>query len=184
MAPGYHADFDGLAPGLYVVEVDMIVLGVHRFSARVSRVAAAETTPPTVTLTTTQQQASGGWFPGAVDVQITADGCGFGPRHAGLGGRLDDPHPLNLDRVTTRIVAEGTHQVRYQATDHQNNTSALATRQINIDLTRPRSPSTDSPTVRSSSRTSVVAIEYACDDAALGHPELRRRLGSGDFLDT
>jgi hypothetical protein len=179
-----RADFEGLAPGLYVVEVDVIVLGVHRLSARVSKVAAAETTPPTVTVTTTQQQATGGWFAGAVDVQIAATDAGAGVHDIGYAVDTSTLTHVTLQRVSTRIVDEGTHQVRYQATDNQNNTSALATRQINIDHTKPAATLNGFTEGQEFQQDEVVAIEYACTDALSGIQSCVGDLGSGDFLDT
>lgn len=182
--PSYRADFTGLAPGLYVVEVDMIVLGVHRLSARVSRVAAAETTPPTVTLTTTQQPGAGGWYPGAVDVKIAATDAGAGIHELAWGVDTTTLTTVNLDTVNTRIVAEGTHQVRYQATDYQNNTSALATRQINIDHTSPEVILNGLAEGDEFVQDEVVAIDYSCSDILSGIQSCVGDLGSGDFLDT
>lgn len=183
-APGYRADFTGLAPGKYVVEVDMIVLGVHRHSARVSKVAAAETTPPTVTLTTTQQPGPGGWYDGAVDVQIDATDAGAGIRELGWAVDSTVLTTQNLERVTTRISAEGTHQVRYQATDNQDNTSALATRQINIDHTRPNATLNGFTDGQEFQQGELVAIEYACTDDLSGIQTCVGDVGSGDFLPT
>jgi len=182
--PGYNAEFTGLTPGVYVVETDVIVLGVHRVSARISRVAAAETTPPTVTLTTTQQPASGGWFPGAVDVKITAADAGSGLYELAWAVDSSTLTTTGLDTVTTRIAAEGTHQVRYQATDNQNNTSALATRQINIDHTNPEATLNGFTDGQEFTQDELVAIEYACTDALSGIQSCVGDLGSGDFLDT
>ncbi len=176
--------FTGLAPGLYVVEVDMIVLGVHRVSARVSKVAAAETTPPSVTLTTTQQPGAGGWFPGAVDVQIAATDAGAGLDH--IAWAVDSSTLTNGGRngVSTRITTEGTHQVRYQATDLQNNTSALATRQINIDSTLPGVTLNGFTDGQEIEQDALVAIEYACTDALSGIQTCVGDVGNGDFLPT
>ncbi len=182
--PSYVAEFSDLAPGTYAVELDMIVLGVHRYSARVSRVAAAETTPPTVTLTTTQQPAAGGWFPGAVDLQITATDAGSGVHFLRWAVDSSQLAEVNLTRVTTRIIEEGAHQVRYEAEDWQGNKTGLVTRQINIDHSKPTlvlNGIADGDTFDQDER---VAIEYLCDDALSGVQSCVGDIASGDFLDT
>lgn len=180
----YHADVAGLAPGRYLVETDALVLGVHRFAARVVRVVAAETTPPTVTLTTSQPQAAGGWFPGAVDVTLSASDAGAGLNFLYWGLDTATLSYTSLPTTTFTVTGEGTHQVRYQADDLQGNTSALATRQINIDQTAPTATLNGLADGDEFEQDELVAIEYLCEDALSGIQSCVGDIGSGDFLDT
>jgi hypothetical protein len=184
-APGYyHADVAGLAPGRYLVETDALVLGVHRYVARPVTVAAAETTPPTVALATAQQQAAGGWFPSAVDVTLTASDAGAGVHSLSWGVDTTQLSTTTAATTSFQVSGEGAHQVRYQAEDWQGNLSAIATRQINIDLTDPVPTLGGIADGDEFEQDERVAIEYACDDALSGVQSCVGDIGSGDFLDT
>lgn len=180
----YRGDFDGLVPGNYLVETDAVVLGVHRYAVRAVRVAAEETTPPSVAVVTAQQPAAGGWYPGAVDVTISASDAGAGVHFLYWGVDTTQLDYANSETKTLHIDAEGVHQLRYQAEDWQGNMSALATRQINIDRTNPIATLNGLNDGDEFEQDERIAIEYACDDALSGIQSCVGDIGSGDFLDT
>ena len=180
----YHADVAGLAPGRYLVETDALVLGVHRYAVRTVTVVAPETTAPTVSVATAQQQGPGGWFPGSVDVTLTASDAGSGVRYLYWGVDTTTLDFVSVEVKSFRISDEGTHQVRYQADDWQGNMSALATRQINIDRTDPEVNLQGFVEGEEFEQDERVAIEYACEDALSGIQSCVGDIGSGDFLDT
>ncbi len=180
----YHADVAGLAPGRYLVETDALVLGVHRYAVRTVTVAAAETTAPAVSIATAQQQGPGGWFPGSVDVTLTASDAGSGVHYLYWGVDTTTLGFVSDEVKSFRISGEGTHQVRYQADDWQGNMSALATRQINIDQTDPEVNLQGFVEGEEFEQDELVAIEYACEDALSGIQSCVGDIGSGDFLDT
>ncbi|QNO37863.1 hypothetical protein H4J02_02140 [Protaetiibacter sp. SSC-01] len=180
----YHAEVAGLAPGRYLVETDALVLGLHRYAVRTVTVAAAETTPPTVAIATAQQQAPGGWFPGDVDVTLTASDAGSGVQYLYWGVDTTTLDFVSGAVKSFRVSGEGTHQVRYQANDWQGNLSAIATRQINIDHTDPEVSLQGFVDGEEFEQDELVAIEYACEDALSGIQSCVGDIGSGDFLDT
>jgi hypothetical protein len=184
-APSYRAQFDGLAPGRYMVRTDMTILGVRSVGTWTTTVAAAESTPPSVGVSTNPgAPAAGGWFAGSVDVTISASDAGSGQDR--IYWAVDSVTLTETfgAEVSTRVEAEGTHQLRYQARDRQGNTSALATRQINIDRTHPNIALQGVADGDEFEQDERVAIEYACEDALSGIQSCAGDVGSGDFLDT
>jgi len=180
----YTASIAGLAPGRYLLEVDTLVLGVHRYAVRTVTVAAAETTPPTVTVTAAQQPGAGGWYAGAVDVTLTASDAGAGVHFLSWGVDTSTLDYTTADSKSVRITGEGTHQLRYQAEDWQGNKSAIATRQYNIDHSMPNVTLNGFAEGQEFAQDELVAIEYLCEDAVSGIQSCVGDIGSGDFLDT
>jgi len=182
----YYARFEGLEPGLYLIEAQYVMNGVSYSAADLGDVVAEDDTPPVVAYTTEPAASNAhGWFRRAVTATLAASDPGSGVQRIFRGLDTTTLEPVYGTTTTTvEVATEGVHALRYYAEDYQNNASAQVERTIRIDLTAPTATLdglVDGQEIREGDE---VIVDYSCDDALSGIVDCIAPIESGEQLDT
>ncbi|MEV8513509.1 ThuA domain-containing protein [Dactylosporangium sp. NPDC051484] len=138
--------------------------------------AAVDTTPPVATATVQGTQA-GGFYNGPVTVTLAATDTGSGV----------DKVEYQVDSATTwstysepiPLSGDGTHQVRYRASDKAGNTSEPKVQEVKIDATAPVTTATFAPATDAGWHKGATPVALAATDSGSGVAGIQWSLDGG-----
>ncbi|GAA2360564.1 ThuA domain-containing protein [Dactylosporangium salmoneum] len=165
-----------LTSALNGAKVGLYTLGAGQTASKPAsfdyfHVTGADTTPPTVS-STVDGTAVNGWYAGPVTVTLRAS-----------DGRIE----YQLDSATAwaayadpiQVGGDGTHQVRYRATDQAGNVSAVQTQEVKIDATAPVTTASFAPATDAGWHNGATPVALAATDTGSGVTKVEWSLDGG-----
>ncbi|WP_425556788.1 ThuA domain-containing protein [Dactylosporangium darangshiense] len=135
------------------------------------RVSGGDTTPPTVTATV-DGTAVNGWYAGPVTVSLAAN-------EGSIEYQLDGATAWTAYTGPVAVSGDGTHQVRYRATDTAGNVSAVGTQEVKIDATAPVTTASFAPATDAGWHNGATPVTLAAADAGSGVSKVEWSLDGG-----
>jgi hypothetical protein len=135
---------------------------------------------PSVT-STVDGPSSGGFYTGPVAVTLTATDNPGGSGVDKVEYQLDAASTWTAYTAPIAVSGDGTHQVRYRATDKAGNVSTPGTREVKIDATAPVTTAAFAPASDAGWHNGATPVALAATDAGSGVSKVEWSLDGGPW---
>ncbi|MFF5230826.1 ThuA domain-containing protein [Dactylosporangium sp. NPDC000521] len=142
--------------------------------------AVADTTAPVATSTVDGPQ-SNGWYTGPVTVTLAATDNAGGSGVAKIEYQVDADSTWTAYTAPVTVSGDGTHSVKFRASDKAGNVSAVQTATVKIDATAPVTTAAFAPASDAGWHNGATPVTLAATDAGSGVTKVEWSLDGGPW---
>ena len=173
---------NGTKVGLYTLGAGQTASKPASFDYFRLSTAAADTTAPTVTSTVSSDvPPTAGWYTGPVTVTLAATDNAGGSGVDKVEYQLDADSTWTAYTAPVAISGDGTHTVKFRASDKAGNVAAVQTATVKIDATAPVTTAAFAPASDAGWHNGATPVTLAATDAGAGVAKIEWSLDGGPW---